>query len=160
MTTQIKRSNFLTYLNTTPSTTATYSKIGDGITSAKINMNPKITQEQYISEDSARASVDSYAIDIPFTGKCKFGDAVFTYINTLFLSRATLADAETDIVNVWNFQTGGPTAAPAQKQPVVVAINDFGGDADAPVSYSYTLYANGAPTTGTFNTTTPAFTAS
>jgi hypothetical protein len=158
MTTNIKRSNFLSYLNTTPSTTATYAKIGDGINSLKINMNPKVTQEQYISEDSARASVDSYQMEVPVSGKCKFGDAVFTYINTLFLSRATLADAETDMVNVWNFQTGGPTAAPAQKQPVVVAINDFGGDAGAPTSYSYTLHANGAPTTGTFNITTPAFT--
>lgn len=158
MTTPIKRTNFMTYLNTTPSSAATYAKIGDGITSAKINMNPKVTQEQYISEDAARSSVDSYSIDIPITGKCKVGDPVFTYINSLFLSRAILSDAETDIVNVWNFQTGGPTAAPAQKQPVIVAINDFGGDAGAPVSYSYTLYANGAPVTGTFNTSTSSFT--
>lgn len=157
MTTKIKRSAVLTYMWTDPPTNTVYSLVGDGVVSGKISYKPKTTEEQYITEDSARVSVDSYAPSLPVEMTCKVGDAVFEYIDGLRIARATLEDAETYIFNVWNYKTGGPTACPAEKQLVAIAVEDFGEAGGVPVKLNYTIYFLGDPDPGTFNITTPAF---
>ena len=62
---KIKRSQIKTFMDITPSSTATYKLISDGVTTGKINMNPKTTEETYIGEDSATITVDSYAPTMP-----------------------------------------------------------------------------------------------
>ena len=157
-TTKIKRSAVLTYMWTNPPTNTVYSLIGDGVATAKIAMKPKTTEEQYINEDSARVSVDSYAPSLPVEMTCKVGDPVFEYIDALRIARAIDENAETYIFNVWNYKAGGPTAVPAEKQKVAIAIEDFGEAGGVPVKITYTIYFIGDPVTGTFNITTPAFT--
>ena len=85
-------------------------------------------------------------------------EAAFEYLDAFRKSRAVLGDAETDIVNVWNYETGGPTAAPAEQQSVSIQIDSFGGDGGKAVKLSCTINYMGDPTTGTFNTSTLAFT--
>lgn len=159
-TTKIKRSAVLTYMWTDPPTNTVFSLIGDGVVSAKITMKPKTTEEQYINEDSARVSIDSYSPSLPVEMTCKVGDPVFEYIDDLRIDRAVLDDAETYIFNVWNYKAGGPTAAPAEKQKVAIAVEDFGEAGGVPVKLNYTIYFIGDPIPGTFNITTPAFTPS
>ena len=157
---KIKRSQIQSFLNTTPSTTATYSLIGDGVTTGKINYNPKTTEETYIHQDSATITVDSYAPVMPVEATAKNGDPVFEYIDGLRRSRAVLAAAESDSVNVWMYKTGGPTAYPAEKQPVSIQLDDFGGDGGVAAKINFTLNFIGDPVLGTFNASTKAFTAS
>jgi hypothetical protein len=157
---KIKRSEILTYMDTTPAASATWSLLGSGVVTGLINMNPNVTTETYIHEDSASISVDSYAPTLPIEMTCITGDAVFEFIDGLRKSRATLTDAETDIVNVWNYESGGPTAAPAEKQTVSIQIDSFGGGGGEKVQINFTINFVGDPVTGTFNTTTPAFTPS
>ena len=159
LTTNIKRSLFKTFLNTVSIASPTWSLIGDGVTSAKINLNPKVTQEQYISEDVPRASVDSYAPTMPIPMICKFGDPVFTYLNALFLARSTLADAESEVLNVFAYNTAALTYYPAEKQSVAIQSDDFGGDAGTKVQANYTLNYLGAPVSGAFSPTTGLFVA-
>ena len=45
---KVKRSDFATFLNVTPSATATYARMGRGITSQQIAYNPATTNETYI----------------------------------------------------------------------------------------------------------------
>jgi hypothetical protein len=73
-------------------------------------------------------------------------------------TRAVLTDAETDIVNVWMYEAGGPTAYPAERQPCSSSVEDFGGDGGTAVKINYTINYLGAATAGTFNATTSAFT--
>ncbi|RPJ29446.1 MAG: hypothetical protein EHM33_00945 [Chloroflexi bacterium] len=157
---KIKRSLVLTYLDTTPAASETWSLLGDGVTTGLINMNPKTTEETYITDDNATITVDSYAPTMPIEMTCVTGDPVFEYIDGLRKSRAVLGDAETEIVNVWNYETGGPTAAPAEKQAVSIQIDSFGGDGGQATKINFTINFVGDPTAGTFNTTTPAFTPS
>lgn len=157
---KIKRSEVLTYINTTPLAAATYSLLGDGVTTGSIAMNPNVTTETYIHEDSASISVDGYAPTFPAEQTAVTGDAVFEFVDTLRKNRAVLDDAETDIVNVWNYESGGPTAAPAEKQTVSIQIDSFGGDGGKAVKINYTINFVGDPVAGTFNTTTKAFTPS
>jgi len=44
---KIKRSELLTYINTTPSATATYALLGTGVITGTINMNPVVNTETY-----------------------------------------------------------------------------------------------------------------
>lgn len=157
---KIKRSEVMTFMNTTPSSTATYSLIGDGVTSGAIGYNPKTTEETYIHEDSATITVDSYAPTLPVEAVAVSGNAVFEFIDALRIARAVLDDAETDIVNVWAYEEGGPTAYPAEKQDVSIQIDEFGGEGGSSVKINYTINFIGDPVPGTFNANTSTFTES
>jgi hypothetical protein len=145
-------------MNTTPLTTATYRLIGDGIVSGSIAMNPKVTEETYIHLDSASISVDSYAPKMPVEGSAKNGDEVFEYVDNLRKTRAVLTDAETDVVNVWMYESGGPTAYPAEKQPVAISVEEFGGEGGVATKIKYTINFIGPAVVGTFNASTKVFT--
>jgi hypothetical protein len=155
---KIKRSEVQTFLNTTPTTTATYVLIGDGVVSGKIDYNPKVQDETYVHQDSATITVESYAPTMAVEQTCVSGDAAFEFIDGLRRTRAVLGDAETTIVNVWMYETGGPTAYPAEEQDVSISIDDFGGDGGQAVKINYTINYIGDPDSGTFNSSTKVFT--
>ena len=155
---KIPRSQLLTYIDTTPASTETWVLLGVGVINGTINMNPNVSTETYIHEDTATISVNSYAPTMPIEITANNDNAAFEYLDGLRKARAVLGDCETEIVNVWNYETGGPTAAPAEKQAVSIQVDSFGGDGGQAVKLSVTINYQGDPTTGTFNTTTPAFT--
>lgn len=158
MTTKIKRSEIQTFLNITPQSTATYRLLGDGVTSGKINYNPKTSEETYINEDSATITLESYAPTLPIEQTAKFGDPAFDFIDGLRVARAVLSAAESDIVNVWAYETGAPPVYPAEKQAVSIQIDDFGGEGGVAAKINYTINFIGDPIPGDFNITTRAWT--
>ena len=157
---KIKRSEVQSFLNTTPLSTATYSLIGDGVTTGKISYNPKTAEETYIHEDSATITLESYAPTMPVEATAVSGDAVFDFVDALRQTRAVLTDAETDIVNVWMYEGGGPTTFPAEKQACSISVEDFGGDGGTAVKINYTVNYLGAAVPGIFNATAGTFTPS
>jgi hypothetical protein len=157
---KIKRSEVQTFLNTTPDSTATYVLIGPGVVSGKINYNPKTTEETYIDEDSATINIDSYAPTMPVEQTAISGDDVFDFVDNLRINRAVLDDAETTVCNVWMYQSGGPSAYPAEEQTVSIQIDDFGGEGGQAVKINYTINYVGDPVVGTFNASGNVFTPS
>lgn len=157
---KVKRSEVMTFMNTTPLAAATYKLIGDGVTTGAIEYNPKTEEVTYIHEDSATISIESYAPTLPVEAIAVAGDEVFEFIDGLRVARAVLDAAETDIVNVWAYETGGPTAYPAEKQNVSIQIDEFGGDGGSSVKINYTINFVGDPVAGTFNANTSTFTPS
>ena len=155
---KIKRSQLMTFMNTTPSAAATYSLIGDGVTGGSISYNPQVEEETYIHQDSATITVESYSPKLSLEASAVAGDAVFDFIDALRVARAVLTDAQTDIVNVWAYESGGPTAYPAEKQNVSIQVDEFGGEGGASVKINYTVNFIGDPIPGTFNASTKAFT--
>jgi hypothetical protein len=159
MATDIKRSEFKTFMNTTPTTTETWNLVGDGVTTGTVNMNPQTTEETFIHQDGASISIDRYAPTYPLEGKAKKGDAVFDFVDGLRKSRATLTDAETEFVNVWLYESPTGGAYPAEKQNVSIQIDSWGGDGGQATRINYTINYIGDPVLGTFNPTTKTFTA-
>lgn len=155
---KIKRSQLMTFMNTTPSAAATYSLIGDGVTGGSISYNPQVEEETYIHQDSATITVESYSPKLSLEASAVAGDAVFDFIDALRVARAVLTDAQTDIVNVWAYESGGPTAYPAEKQNVAIQVDEFGGEGGSSVKINYTVNFIGDPIPGTFNASTKAFT--
>jgi len=160
MTDKIKSSQVKMFLNTTPEATATYSLIGDGVKSFKINYNPKTTEEHYVHQDTGSTSVDSYAPTVPVEMTAKVGDPAFAFIDALRKARAVGADAETDIVSVWLYETPTAGAYPAERQNVSIQIDDLTVEGGVPVKINYTINYVGDPVLGTFNPTSGTFTGS
>ena len=156
--TKIKRSQVMTFMNTTPLAAATYSLIGDGVTGGSISYNPQVEEETYIHQDSATVTVESYSPKLSLEASAVAGDAVFDFIDALRVARAVLADAQTDIVNVWAYESGGPTAYPAEKQNVSIQVDEFGGEGGSSVKINYTVNFIGDPIPGAFNASTKEFT--
>jgi hypothetical protein len=146
---KIKRSLFATFINTTPGTeTATWAKMGKGITSQNISYNPNVTTEQYIDEDNAYSSVDSYAPSLDGTQTCYKGEAVFTYIDGLRQNRAVGAELETEVLFVYLYD-GEENAYKAEKNKCVIQLGEFGGEGGGSVQLTYTIGLNGEPEQGT-----------
>ena len=152
--TRIKRSDFRTFLYTG----AAYYLIGDGVTSGKVQYNPKVTNEIYISANNAEISVDGYAPTFPVNATAKYGDAVFNYIDGLRQARDILGDAETYIVNVWAYETPALSNYYAEKQAVSIQVDDFGGDGGVVTKLNYTINFVDSPISGSFNPTSKVFT--
>lgn len=155
---KVKRSEVKTFMNVAPLSTASYKLVGDGVTTGTINYNPVTTSETYIHEDSASISVDSYAPTLPIEASAKVGDDVFEFVDGLRKARSVLADAETDVVNVWLYETPTSGEYPAEKQPCSIQIDSFGGDGGVGTKINYTINFIGDATLGTFNPTTKVFT--
>ena len=122
--------------------------MGKGITSQNISYNPNVTTEQYIDEDNAYSSVDSYAPSLDGTQTCYKGEPVFTYIDGLRQSRAVGADLETEVLFVYLYDGEG-SSYKAEKNACVIQLGDYGGDGGGSVQLTYTIGLNGDPVQGT-----------
>ena len=146
---KIKRSLFATFINTTPGDgSETWSRMGKGITSQNISYNPNVTTEQFIHEDNATSSVDSYAPSLDGTQTCYKGEPVFEYIDGLRQNRAVGAALETEVLFVYLY-SGTEGAFKAEKNKCVIQLGEYGGDGGGNVTMTYTVGLNGDPVVGT-----------
>ncbi len=157
MTTSIKRSLVKSFLNTGTILSSTWSLIGDGVASAKAEMNPEVSKQTYIHEDNASVAVESYAPTMPIEAIAKNGDEIFEYIDALRKGRDTLDDAETEIVNVWLYKDSALGYYVAEKQACSIQVENFGGDGGKAAMLAYTVNFIGDPTPGTFSPIALAF---
>lgn len=154
---KVKRSEFATFLNTTPSSeTPTWVRFGKGVTGQSIAYNPAVNSTQYIDEDNATSSVDAYAPVINTPQEAYKNDQVFEYVDNLRKTRAIGDDAVTDILLVYVYDKQADAKYTAEKQSVSISITDFGGDAGNPLSITYDIGFVGNPTLGTVTITNGA----
>ena len=150
---KINRSQFLTYLNTTPSATEkTWSVLGVGITEYGIAFNPQVDAEKWIIEDNARNDHSSNQKQGSVTQRCYKGDPVFEFINA---GRDQL-NYKTQVLDIdrWN---GTGTTYPAKMNDVIITVTNYMGE-NAEIEYD--IYYDGDATEGTvtFTGSTPTFT--
>lgn len=144
---KIMRQHLLQFLDTTGS--EGWKRIGLGVTTGNIEMNANITTEQYIHEDTAYNSIDSYAPSMSIEQTAYKGDDVYDYIFDIYYNRKTGSDCESQMLNVYYKETSGGSSFKAEKQNVAIEITSYGGDAGAPVKINYTVHFNGDAVTGT-----------
>lgn len=153
---KIKRSTVKTFLNTGTPISPVWVLVGAGVTTASIAYNPKVTSETYIVDDNATGNVEDYAPTFPVEMVANNTEAVFEYLDNLRKLRSVLESAETEITNVWLYETPAGGYYHAEKQAVSIQINDFGGEGGSAAKIGYTLNFRGNPGLGIFK---PAATA-
>lgn len=153
-----KRSAFLLFINTTPKETATYALTGEGVTELSVSYNPQTTTEQYIHQDTATTEITGYQPNAPVTAQVVKGDPAFEFANSMRRKLPVLSDAYTDVIMVDVFDTPVDGAYPAQKQPVSIQVDSYGGPATDPLSIGYTINWRGDGEQGYFDPATKTFT--
>ena len=134
-----KRSQYQKFLDTTPSSTATWKIIGIGITEANVDYNPQVDTEKWIIEDTARSDHSSNQKQISVTQKCYKNDPEFTFINA---GRDKLNYTSHILeIDTWN---GSEESYPAKKSDCLITITSYSGE-----EIQYTIYFNGDPVEGT-----------
>lgn len=150
---KINRSQFLTYLNTTPTATdPTWSVLGVGITEYGIAFNPQVDTEKWIIEDNARTDHSSNQKQGSVTQKCYKGDPVFEFINA---GRDKLNyKAQVLDIDRWN---GIGSTYPAKLNDVIITVTNYMGE-DASIEYDIYYDGDAVEGTVTFSDSTPSFT--
>ena len=142
--TKVPRSQIATFIDTTPNSTATYSRLGFGITSYGISYNPQTEQSQWIIDDNATTSVTGNQKSGDVEQRIYKGEPCFEYVNGLRDKNGSALDTTAIDVDMWD--ANGSTYK-AKKQSVTIVPTSYGGDANPTIGY--TIYYNGDPIEGT-----------
>lgn len=150
---KIDRSQFLTFLDTTPSEeTPTYALLGIGITDYGIAYNPQVETEKWIIEKSARTDHTSNQKQGSVSQKIYKGDPCFEFVH----NGLDKLNYKTHILDIdrWNGTDG---SYPAKLSDGVIAITNYMGET---ATIEYDLYYDGDPVEGTVSIAdgTPTFT--
>ena len=136
---KIKRSKYQKFLDTTPTSTATWKIIGIGVADANVDYGAQVDTEKWIIEDTARNDHTSNQKQISITQKCYKGDPEFEFINA---GRDKLNYTSHILeVDIWNGTAG---SYPAKKSDCLITVTSYSGE-----QIEYTIYFNGDPTEGT-----------
>ena len=138
---KIKRSQFITYLDTTPSSTATWKVLGIGITEYGISFNPQVDTEKWIIEDNARTDHSSNQKQSTVSQKCYKNDPVFEFVNA---GRDQL-NYKSHVLDIdaWN---GTGSTYPAKMNDVIITVTNYMGE-NAEIEYD--IYYDGDAVEGT-----------
>ena len=136
---KIKTSQYLRFIDTTPSSSPTWKVVGIGVEEASTSFNPNVERIKWIIEDSARTDHTSNDKQSSITQKAYKNDPCFEFVNG---GRDKL-NYKTHILEV---DTWGGTEGsyPAKMSDGLISVTDYSGD-----EISYDLYFDGDPTDGT-----------
>ena len=148
---KVKRSQFLTFLDTSATSTPNWKVLGIGITDYGIDYNPQVDTEKWIIEDNARNDHTSNEKQSSVTQNIYKGDPCFEFVEK---ARDQL-NYKSQVLDVdrWN---GTNNTYPAKLSNVIITINTWMGE-EATIEYdmyydgdpqevSVTIDANGTPT--------------
>jgi len=147
---KIKRSEFISFIDTTPASTATWVTLGIGIDEYAVSYNPQVDTEKWIIEDNARNDHTSNQKQGSVTQKCYKNDPEFEFVaagRDELNYRTHILDVDT-----WKGTNG---SYPAKMSDVIIAVTSYSGE-----QIEYDIYYDGDAVDGTVSITAgvPTFT--
>ena len=143
---KIDRSQFLTYLDTTPNgSSRSWAILGVGITDYGISFNPQVDTEKWIIEDNARTDHSSNQKQGSVSQKIYKGDECFEFV----YAGIDKLNYKTHILDIdrWNGTGEGTSATyPAKMSDGIITITQYMNE-DAVIEYD--MYYDGDATEGT-----------
>lgn len=150
---KIERSQFLTYLDTTPSTNSpTWKILGIGVTDYGIDYNPQVDTEKWIIENNARTDHSSNQKQGSVSQTAYKNDPLFEFVNA---GRDKL-NYKTNILDIdmWN---GTGSTYPATKSEGKIVVTSYMGE-NATIEYDLYYEGDIVPGTVTITDGVPTFT--
>lgn len=151
---KVNRSQFLTYLDTTPNgSSRTWKVLGIGITDYSIAFNPQVDTEKWIIEDNARTDHTSNQKQSSVTQKIYKNDPCFEFV----YEGIDKLNYRTQVLDIdrWN---GNGSTYPAKVSDVVITITNYMGE-NAEIEYDIYYDGDAVEGTVTFANDVPTFTA-
>ena len=149
------------YLDTTPSGEGRkYERFGKGFTGLNKSQNPQVETEQYIDDINATSNITALQSQMSYTGSRVVGDPVNDFIAAIEDKVGDDCVSTIVKVNLWEKSgVGVPgTQYKAKLYNVSVAAASTGDLAGGKSqTLSGTIYINGDPVEGTFDTSTKTF---
>jgi hypothetical protein len=147
---KIKRSEFISFIDTTPASTATWTTLGIGIDEYAVSYNPQVDTEKWIIEDNARNDHTSNQKQGSVTQKCYKNDPEFEFVaagRDELNYRTHILDVDT-----WKGTNG---SYPAKMSDVIITVTSYSGE-----QIEYNIYYDGDAVDGTVSITAgiPTFT--
>lgn len=139
--TEVQRDEFLTYLDTTPTSTATYKLLGPGVTEYAIEYNPQIDKAKWINEKNSRNNHSSNQKQGSISQTIEKGDDLFDFV---YAGRDKL-NYKTHILDI-DVYKGINGVYPAKLNDGMIAITKYMGDT---AKIEYDLYYEGDTIDGT-----------
>lgn len=151
---KMNRSQFATYLDTTPKSEATYKILGIGITDYAISFNPSVETEKWIIEDTARHVHESNEKQGSVTQSIYIDDPCYQFVK----AGIDKLNYRTNILDIDMSVKNEDGTYPAKLSEGIVAITSYMGE-NATIEYD--LYYDGDSKDGKVDMTTgtPIFTA-
>ena len=139
---KLKRSQFISFLNTTPSAESeNFELIGVGVADYGIDMNPSVDNEKWICEDNSRTDHKSNQKQSSVSQKCYKNDPVFEFV----YNGMDKLNYKSTVIDIDTWKKVG-TAYKAKKSSVIIAITKYMGE-EATIEYD--LYYDGDSIEGT-----------
>lgn len=139
---KMKRSEFVTYLDITPNTDATYEILGVGITDMAISYNPSVDSEKWIIEDTARHVHSGNEKQTSVTQSIYKDDPCYGFVE----KGLDKLNYTTKILDINRAKSVGEGSFAAKLSDGKIAITSYMGE-DATIEYD--LYYEGDPVEGT-----------
>lgn len=136
---KLKTSQYLRFIDTTPSSSPTWKVVGIGVEEMSTDFSPQVDTIKWIIEDSARNDHTSNQKQSSVTQKAYKNDPCFEFVNA---GRDKL-NYVTHILEVdtWNGTTGNYVA---KMSDGLITVTSYSGD-----QIEFDLYFNGDPVDGT-----------
>lgn len=155
---KVERKFLAHYLNASPSSTASYERLGKDLEELTVEMNAEIESKANILGENS-TNLSSYAPQSSVEPYYADADSPFyEFLQSIIDGRKTLDDVKTDAVEVhmWEEAAGKYTA---YKETVIIEISSYGGDTTG-YQIAFNVHYQGDRQKGTFDPETKTFTAS
>lgn len=155
----LMRADLAHYMDTSDTSTPSYTRIGEGFTDFTESKNSKEYSRQYIDEYTERTDVTGYAPSIAYSADIYSGDAVCEKIVEITDSEAVGADAQVVIVTANEYEITGTATTCNAYQRTYAVIPDTKASGVEQLTYTGTLKAVGDQVHGTWTPSTKTFVA-
>lgn len=147
---KLKTSQYLRFIDTTPSSSPTWKVVGIGVEELATEYNPQIETVKWIIEDTARSDHESNQKQSSVTQRAYKNDPCFEFVN----AGRDKMNYTTHILEV-DLWSGTAGSYAAKMSDGLIAVTSYSGE-----EIEYDLYFNGDPTDGTVALTggVPTFT--
>lgn len=157
--TKVMRHNIADFLNVGTEAIPDWVLMGLGFTTLDENPTAQVEEDTYVNNRNSSGSIASYKNVFPFDTKLITGEEAIDFIFDIARGQLTGSDAETEYCRVELLGGSADSARPARKFKVAIEVSGMPGPAGGAMRVTGNLRQIGDLVDGTFNVTTPAFTA-
>jgi len=156
---KITRKELLTYIDATPSATATYYVLGTDIEEQNVDMNYEVESKTNILGEASiniTNGIKTTTID-PYIAES--GTDLHDFLQDIIDNKKELDDLITTIVEVKKWETPTSDSYPAIRKQVKIEITAYGGDTEG-YKIPFNLHFTGTQSVGNYDVVLDTFTAS